>query len=86
MWYVYILKCGDGTLYTGISKDPARRVQEHNLSTIGARYTRSRLPVELVYVEPSSTRSEAQKREALIKKMRRHEKETMISHDPLKIA
>jgi len=49
-WFVYIVRCGDGSLYTGIAKDVSRRCQQHNAGT-ASRYTRSRLPVELVYQE-----------------------------------
>lgn len=69
-WYVYILKCGDGTLYTGVTDSPARRVKVHN-SGKGAKYTRSRLPVKLVYEESVPTKSSALKREIAIKRLSR---------------
>lgn len=72
-WYVYILECGDGTLYTGISDDVQRRLQMHR-SGKGAKYTRGRLPLELRYQENCGTYSEALRREAQIKKMKRSEK------------
>lgn len=68
-WYVYIVSCGDRTLYTGITTDPKRRLREHNSTRNGARYTRGRRPVTLVYLECFPTRSAASKREHLIKKM-----------------
>lgn len=74
---VYILRCGDGTLYTGITNDLDHRLKAHN-SGRGAKYTRSRLPVELVYSEPSPDRSSALRREAEIKAMTREEKLKMI--------
>jgi len=75
VWYVYMLACADGTLYTGITTDPARRVAEHNGNgTLGARYTRSRRPVELVYVEAAANRADATRREAAIKRLDRARK------------
>lgn len=71
-WHVYILRCADGSLYTGITTDLARRVEEHNQGgPQGARYTRSRRPVELIYSEEAATRSAAAKREAALKKLDR---------------
>ncbi len=72
-FYVYILRCGDGSLYTGIATDVDRRVKEHNAGT-GAKYTRSRRPVEAVYREKCPDKSSALKREAAIKKLTRDEK------------
>ena len=77
MYYVYILKCSDDTLYTGITTDPERRLKEHNSGT-GAKYTRSRRPVEMVYSETAADRSEASKRETEIKKFSRAQKLEMI--------
>ena len=74
---VYILRCGDGSLYTGWTTDVARRVAEHSAGR-GARYTRSHLPVELAYHESCGTRSEAMRREAEIKNMTREEKLSLI--------
>jgi putative endonuclease len=68
-WFVYILRCADGTLYTGITTDLARRVEEHNAGKSGARYTRSRRPVALAYSEAAANRSDASKREHAIKKL-----------------
>ena len=69
IWYVYIVLCRDRTLYTGITNDPERRLKEHNSTPNGARYTRGRRPVTLVYLEHFPSRSEASRREHLIKKM-----------------
>lgn len=77
MWYVYILRCADGTLYTGSTTDVEKRVKTHN-SGKGARYTRSRLPVEVVYRESAADRSEALRREAAIKTLSRAEKLRLI--------
>ena len=77
MNYVYLLRCADGTLYCGWTSDLSRRLQAHN-SGSGAKYTRSRLPVELVYYEEYKDRTEARRREAGIKKMTREEKRKLI--------
>lgn len=76
--YIYILKCADGSLYTGYSTDPNRRLIEHNTSEKGAKYTKLRRPCELVYKEEYMTRSEATKREAAIKKLTRKQKLELI--------
>lgn len=73
-WFVYVLVCDDGTLYTGSTTDVSRRVVEHNSNGRGARYTRSRRPVELFHSEGPMTRSEALRRENEIKRMSRTEK------------
>lgn len=78
MNFIYILRCADGTLYTGWTNDLEKRLQTHN-SGKGAKYTRSRRPVELVYTESFATRSEAMKREAEIKKLSREEKLRLCS-------
>jgi predicted GIY-YIG superfamily endonuclease len=75
-WFVYLVRCADGSLYTGITKDVARRCRQHNAGT-ASRYTRSRLPVELVYHEAHPSQSAALKREAAIKAMDRRGKLTM---------
>ncbi|MCA1979011.1 MAG: GIY-YIG nuclease family protein [Thiobacillus sp.] len=69
-WFVYLLRCADGTLYTGITTDPDRRLAEHNAGS-GARYTRARRPVELVHLEPAADRADASRRELAIKKLPR---------------
>ena len=74
-WCVYILRCADGSFYTGITTDPSRRLAEHNGDgPRGARYTRSRRPVELVYAEPAPSRHAAARREAAIKRLDRARK------------
>lgn len=75
---VYILRCADGTLYTGCAKDVDKRLAVHQ-SGKGAKYTRCRLPVELVYREPAEDRSAALRREAAIKKLTRAEKLSLIA-------
>jgi putative endonuclease len=77
--YVYILKCKDGTLYTGYTNNLERRIKTHN-SGKGAKYTRCRLPVELVYSEAYETKSDAMKREYYIKQMSRENKMKLISN------
>jgi putative endonuclease len=74
-WFVYIVRCADDTLYTGITTGPARRMQEHNAGgPKGARYTHPRRPVSLVYVERAASRSMATQRERMIKKLDRERK------------
>jgi putative endonuclease len=76
-WRVYILRCADGSLYTGIAKDVRARVKQHSEGR-GATYTRTRLPVKLLYQQEGLTRSEALVREAQIKAMPRSKKEEII--------
>ena len=76
-WHVYILRCHDGTLYTGATNDLVRRLERHRAGR-GARYTRSRLPVKLVYLEPSRDRSAALRREAALKRFTRRDKLALI--------
>ena len=76
-WFVYVVRCADGSLYTGIAKDVNRRCKQHNAGT-ASRYTRSRLPVKLVYQETADSRSLALKREVAIKAMTRAEKLALI--------
>ncbi|WP_348542136.1 DUF429 domain-containing protein [Sulfurimonas sp. C5] len=78
-WKVYIVKCSDDTLYTGITTDLEKRVDEHNHSTKGAKYTKVRRPVELVYYENRTDRVDASKREYEIKQMNRQEKLELIN-------
>lgn len=80
MYYLYILKCADESLYTGITVDLTRRVKEHNSSELGARYTLARRPVELVHSKKFSNRSTASKEEARIKKLSRLEKLALIKN------
>jgi putative endonuclease len=77
-WFVYIARCGDGSLYTGITTDPARREALHNAGR-GAAYTRSRLPVRLVYREDAVDRGAALRREAAIKRLGRAAKEALLN-------
>ena len=77
-YYIYILTCKDNTLYTGITKDLQKRHDEHNNSDKGAKYTKARRPVKLSYSEKASDRSEASKREYVIKKLSRKEKLELI--------
>lgn len=77
MNYTYIVKCSDGSLYTGWTNDIEKRVKAHNNGK-GAKYTKSRAPVKLVYVEEFDTKKEAMKREYEIKHMRRQEKERLL--------
>lgn len=76
-WFVYILSCNDGSLYTGITTDCERRLKQHN-SGKGAKYTRVRLPVHIVYQESAACRSSATKRELAIKKLTRKQKMKLI--------
>lgn len=76
-WYVYMLRCGDGSLYTGCTNDVQRRLKTHQ-SGRGAKYTRSRLPVELAYWEAAPDKSAAARREAEIKKLTRQQKLKLI--------
>ena len=78
-WHVYILECADGTLYTGITTDLERRLSEHNEGRLGARYTRARRPVRLVYSVSYANRSEASIAEAQIKKLSRRKKQALIA-------
>lgn len=75
--YVYIVRCSDGTLYTGWTNHLERRIQVHNEGR-GAKYTRSRRPVELVYAERFATKTEALRRECAIKRMTRRAKEALF--------
>lgn len=83
-WFVYILKCHDGTLYTGITNDLARREAEHNSGT-ASRYTRSRRPVQIIYQKPCANRSAALKKEYAVKSLTRKEKEDYIERHAEKL-
>ena len=76
-WYLYVLRCGDGTLYTGITTDVQARFAQHQAGK-GAKYTRGRGPLEVVYTEECEDHSAALKRELAVKALSREEKETMI--------
>ncbi len=83
-WHVYLLRCADGTLYTGVTTDIARRLEEHNQSPLGAKYTRARRPVKLVYSANFPTRSEASKEECRIKGLSRAGKLALAALDEQK--
>ena len=78
-WFVYILRCRDGTFYTGITTDLSRRVAEHRGGKRGARYTRSRRPVVLVYAEPALSRSAAAQREYQLRRLSVEAKRLLIA-------
>ncbi len=80
-FYCYILECADGTYYTGWTTDPERRLKQHNKGT-AARYTRSRLPVKMVYLEPQPDRATAMKRERAIKRLSREKKKEIDRVSP----
>lgn len=78
-WNVYMVRCVDGSLYTGIARDVARRIKEHNTNNaLASNYTRSRRPVTLVYSEAAATRSAAGRREYQIKQLSRQKKEVLL--------
>lgn len=80
-WYVYIVRCSDNSFYTGIATDVKRRIDEHNGNgLLGAKYTRNRRPVTLVYREVHGSRSEACRREYEIKQLNRQGKEALINN------
>ncbi len=83
MYYCYLLHCADDTLYTGVTTDLARRLEEHN-SGQGSRYTGSRRPVRLVWQEEHPNRSSAQRREAEIKRWSRRQKEMLIEGENIR--
>ncbi len=80
IYYIYILKCADKTLYTGITTDLKRRIFEHNSSKLGARYTSFRRPVKMVYSKKFKNRSTASKEEVRIKKLKRGDKLDLIKY------
>ena len=79
MWFVYIVKCSDESLYTGATNDLENRLLQHNHGKYGARYTRARRPVKLVFSEPYPDKSSAMKRESEIKKLNREQKLVLIA-------
>jgi len=84
MYFVYIIQCNDQTLYTGITTDLDRRIKEHNSSKLGAKYTKVRRPVKLVYSKDFINRSEASKEESRIKKLSRLEKINLLTNHETK--
>ena len=83
MNYTYILRCADGSFYTGWTTDPQRRLKAHNAGR-GAKYTRARLPVELIWYEMHSSRSDAMRREAEIKQLTRAQKLKLMEQEGMK--
>ena len=81
MYYLYILECADKTLYTGITTDLKRRIEEHNGTKKGAKYTSARRPVRVVYTRKFKNRSNASQEEARIKKLKKSEKEELIKNN-----
>jgi putative endonuclease len=84
MYYLYILECSDKTFYTGITTDLHRRIKEHNDEKFGAKYTKGRRPVGLVYSNKFKSRSAALKEECRIKKMTRAEKKEIIAKNSIR--
>ncbi len=82
-YYVYLVKCADNTLYTGVATDVQRRIEEHNTSDKGAKYTKARRPVELLYSQECEDRSAAQKEEWRIKKLTRSQKLQLIQKESI---
>jgi putative endonuclease len=85
MWYFYVVKCNDNSFYAGVTTELDRRVYEHNNTRRGAKYTRSRRPVVLIYSEECDSRSIAQKTEYSFKQLNRKSKERLISEKLLTI-
>lgn len=81
-YYIYILKCADGTYYTGSTNNIEKRVKAHNVAKTGAKYTKSRRPVQLIYMEEFQTKSEALIREHAIKQLSHKQKQTLIKLVP----
>lgn len=79
MYYLYILQCADGTFYTGITTELARRVREHNQAAHGAKYTAARRPVRLVFSRSFANRSRAARAEVRLKRLSRTEKKSVIN-------
>lgn len=84
LYYVYMLRCADGTIYTGMTNDVSHRMAVHNAGK-GAKYTRSRLPVSLLFSQACCSRSDALIKEAAIKKMTRKQKEDLVQAERLEI-
>ncbi len=77
-WFVYMIRCSDASLYTGVTTDIARRFKEHKESKKGSKYARAKIPLRVVYEETYANRSMAQKRESEIKKFEKKEKELLV--------
>ena len=80
-WFLYVLRCADGTFYTGVTTDITRRLDEHNTKKCGAKYTKTRRPVELVFWLDFGNRSRAQKAEYKFKKLTHAQKEKIINEN-----
>lgn len=78
-WFVYFLRCNDSSLYTGITTDIQRRLHQHNHTKLGAKYTRAKRPVTLVYLETAIDKSTASKREYQLRKLTKTRKEELVS-------
>jgi putative endonuclease len=78
-WWVYLVRCNDNSLYAGVTTDIERRIQEHNTSKLGAKYTRARRPVSLAYQEAAKNKSLACKREYKIRKLSKVKKESLVT-------
>jgi len=78
-WFLYVAQCSDGTLYTGVTTDVSRRIHEHNTGSRGAKYTKTRRPVKLIYWIDFENRSTAQKAECRFKKLTHAQKEKAIN-------
>jgi putative endonuclease len=85
-WHVYIVRCRDGSYYTGITTDLVRRVEQHNSAAGGAGYTRPRRPVTLVYSETAGDRAAATRRELELKRLPRHQKQRLVEGFPAGLA
>jgi len=81
-WHVYFLRCNDNSLYTGITTDLERRLHQHNNTKLGAKYTRARRPVKLVYSETAVDRSTASKREYQLRTLTKKQKEKLVLAHP----
>jgi len=79
IWYFYVVQCSDNTLYAGVTTNINRRIQEHNTNNLGAKYTKTRRPVKLIYHKFFENRSTAQKAEYKFKKLTRKQKEKIIN-------
>lgn len=78
-WFVYLLRCADGTLYAGITTDPERRLAEHNGGRAAAKYTRARRPVTLAWCEAAADRAAASRREYAVRRLPRADKEQLVA-------
>jgi putative endonuclease len=84
-WCVYMIRCSDASLYTGVTTDINRRFREHKEKKVGAKYTKAKIALHVDYMEPCASRSEAQTREAQIKKLKKEEKELLVKSQAMKL-